>query len=188
MAEAEHLNIVDVEEFIATSVARERRADEKAAFQGRRAGAETALRAKRAEVEARAAARRSAGKPAQAVGGNGGPGLEMPPSYDALERIGHVVYGSHWEGKLAEDIGESDRTIRRWRAGEAATTPEAMASARHWAIKTAGKLLAAAGEDDLAGEVRAREQSMRLQGDERSAAKHSANVAKARAKAAKAKP
>lgn len=188
MAEAENLNIVDIEEMIERSVTRERRADEKNAFRERHAAAEAALRAKRAEVEERAAVRRAAGNPAEAAGGNGGPGLEMPPSYDALERIGRVVYGDHWEGKLAADIGESDRTVRRWRAGEAATTPEAMAAARLWAIETAAGLLAAAGEEDLAGEVRAREQSMRLRNAERAAARHAANVAKAKAAAdAKAK-
>ena len=178
---------VTLEELIAESVAKERRTEEKAAFRDRQDAAKEALRAKRAAVEARAAAERRAAGNAAEAGGNGGPDLEMPPTYEALERIGKVVYGDHWEGKLAEDTGQRDRTFRRFRSGEMATTPEAMAAARSWAIETAAGLLAAAGEEDLAGEVRAREQAMRLRNTDRALAVHAANMARAAAAKPKAK-
>ncbi|ACB24637.1 hypothetical protein [Methylobacterium radiotolerans] len=181
MAEAEHY---DIEEMIEMSVARERRAGEKVASKERREAAAAALRARRAEVEERAALKRMSENPALPTeGGNGGPSLDAPPSFDALERIGMSVFGTHWEGKLGAQAGIEERSIRRFRAGELATTPEAMARARLWAIETAAGLLAAAGEADLAGEVRAREQAMRLRNTERARAVHAANLAKAKAKA-----
>ncbi|MFF9550857.1 hypothetical protein [Methylobacterium fujisawaense] len=180
MADPEQIHI---EEFIATSVARERRADEKVASRERRSAADAALRARRAEVEERAAMKRMSENPAPASeGGNGGPSLDAPPSFDALERIGLAVFGTHWEGKLAAQAAIDERAIRRYRAGELATTPEAMARARLWALETAARLLAAAGEEDIANEVRAREQAMRLRNAERARAIHAANVAKASAK------
>lgn len=177
---------VHIEELIAESVAKERRADEKASFRNRRDAAGEALKAKRAAVEARAAERRAAANPAQDTeGGNGGPDLETPPTFEALERIGEAAFGELWEAKLGAAIGEPDRTMRRFRAGEMATTPRAVAQARLWAIEHAAALLHAAGETDLAGEVDAHLQAMRLRSEERARAVHAANVA--RAAAAKAK-
>lgn len=181
VAEPEQIHI---EEYIATDVARERRAGERAASKERRSAADAALRARRAEVEERAALKRLSENPAPATeGGNGGPALDAPPTFDALERIGMAVFGVHWEGKLGAQAGIDERAIRRFRAGELATTPEALARARLWALETAAGLLAAAGEEDLAGEVRAKEQGMRLRNAERARAVHAANVAKAKAKA-----
>lgn len=178
MADPEQIHI---EEFIATDVARERRSNERAASKERRSAADAALRAKRAEVEERAALKRMSENPAPASeGGNGGPAMDAPPSFDALERIGLAVFGTHWEGKLAAQAAIDERAIRRYRAGELATTPEAMARARLWALETAAGLLAAAGEEDLAGEVRAKEQAMKLRNKERAHALHAANVAKAK--------
>ncbi|WCS27970.1 hypothetical protein LOK46_14435 [Methylobacterium sp. NMS14P] len=176
---------IHIEEYIATSVARERRAGEKAASKERQVAIGAVLRAKRAEVEERAALKRASGNPALASeGGNGGPSLEAMPTFDALERIGRAAFGDHWEGKLGLQAGIEERSIRRFRAGEIATTPEAMARARLWAIETAARLLAAAGEEDIAGEVRAREQAMQLRNAERARAVHAANLAKASAKKA----
>jgi hypothetical protein len=178
VAEPEQIHI---EEYIATDVARERRAGERAASKERRSAADAALRARRAEVEGRAALKRMSENPAPTTGGgNGGPAMDAPPSFDALERIGLAVFGTHWEGKLAAQAAIDERAIRRYRAGELATTPEAMARARLWALETASRLLAAAGEEDLAGEVRAREQAMKLRNKERANALHAANVAKAK--------
>ena len=182
MADPEQIHI---EEYIDMDVARERRAGERAASKERRSAADAVLRARRAEVEERAALKRMSENPAPASeGGNGGPTLDAPASFDALERIGLAVFGTHWEGKLGAQAGIEERSIRRFRAGELATTPEAMARARLWAIETAAGLLAAAGEADLAGEVRALEQAMRLRNTERARAVHAANVAKASAKTA----
>lgn len=179
MAEAEQIHI---EEYIDMDVARERRAGERAASKERQAAIGAVLRAKRAEVEERAALKRVSENPALAnEGSNGGPSLEAMPTFDALERIGRAAFGEHWEGKLGLQAGIDERAIRRFRAAELATTPEAMARARLWAIETAARLLAAAGEEDLAGEVRAREQAMKLRNKERADAIHAANVAKAKA-------
>lgn len=91
---------------------------------------------------------------------NGGPALDETPSYEALSRMGRACHGPHWEGKIAEAIGESPRTLRRWRDGEGSPGPRTMAWCRQWALRTAADLLAAAGEADLAGDVRDRMRSL----------------------------
>lgn len=91
---------------------------------------------------------------------NGGPALDEAPSYEALARMGRACHGSHWEGKIAESIGESPRTLRRWRDGEGVPSARTMAWTRQWAMKTAANLLDAAGEADLAGDVRDRLRSL----------------------------
>ena len=64
-----------------------------------------------------------------APGGNGGPTLDERP-YAILERIGFALYGDLWHGKIAADIGECDRAVRRWRAGQGEPSPAALHRAR----------------------------------------------------------
>lgn len=45
------------------------------------------------------------------------PDLEEHPGL-AIARIGRACYGLRWHGKMAEDIGENHRTVRRWEIGE----------------------------------------------------------------------
>jgi len=120
--------------------------------------------------------------------GNGGPALEEEPSYEALGRIGRAVYGRLWEGKVAEALGEGPRTLRRWRNGEGAPTARTMAWAREWALRTAADVLAAAGEQDLADDVRARLQSIRRRAAEQGRVAHAAAQARGAAAAAAAPP
>lgn len=84
---------------------------------------------------------------------NGGPTLDETPSYEALAAMGRAAHGGHWEGKVCEHLGESPRTLRRWRDGEGAPSVRTMAWCRQWALRTAMDLLSAAGEADLAGDV-----------------------------------
>jgi len=37
---------------------------------------------------------------------------------DLLERVGNALYGQQWQSALARDLGVSDRTMRRWVAGD----------------------------------------------------------------------
>lgn len=37
---------------------------------------------------------------------------------DLLHSIGNALYGPRWQSELARDLGVSDRTVRRWSAGE----------------------------------------------------------------------
>ncbi|MCP1549443.1 MULTISPECIES: hypothetical protein [Methylobacteriaceae] len=97
----------------------------------------------------------------QPSGGNGGPVLDEAPSYAALARIGRAIHGQHWEGKIADRIGENPRKLSRWRIGEGAPSAGTMAWAREMALRTAADVLAAAGEQDLADGVRARHQAIR---------------------------
>lgn len=38
--------------------------------------------------------------------------------HDLLPQVGQALWGSRWQTDLAEAIGVSDRTVRRWVAGE----------------------------------------------------------------------
>ena len=40
----------------------------------------------------------------------------MPPT---LSTISTLLYGPHWQSELARALGVSDRTVRRWAAGQA---------------------------------------------------------------------
>ncbi|MDP4021177.1 hypothetical protein Q8W71_00950 [Methylobacterium sp. NEAU 140] len=66
---------------------------------------------------------------APAAGGNNGPPLDERP-YAILERIGRAMHGPRWQGKLAGDIGENERELRRWRAGIGEPSPRTLAWAR----------------------------------------------------------
>lgn len=92
-----------------------------------------------------------AAPPPPPAGGNGGPSLE--PAFATLERIGRVAFNDRWIGKLGEEIGVFDKTIRRWAVGEGVPSERAMTKARTWALTTARGLLRAVGEDDLAADV-----------------------------------
>lgn len=39
-------------------------------------------------------------------------------SPELLHSIGNALYGPRWQSELARDLGVSDRTVRRWSAGE----------------------------------------------------------------------
>lgn len=113
--------------------------------------------------------------------GNGGPALEVEPSYEALARIGTAVHGKLWEGKVSEHLGEGPRTIRRWRNGEGRPSGRTMAWAREWALRTAADVLAAAGEQDLADDVLARLQAIKRRAAEQGRAAFRAAQAEAAA-------
>ena len=66
---------------------------------------------------------------AEAARSNGGPPLDET-RYEVLARIGRAMYGDLWHAKLAEDIGENPRVVRRWRAGKAVPSSRAVAFAR----------------------------------------------------------
>ena len=65
------------------------------------------------------------------------PAEDAPPAVDASEieehpglavaRIGRACYGERWHGKLAIDIGEDHRTVRRWELGECRPTDKKLA-------------------------------------------------------------
>ncbi len=46
-------------------------------------------------------------------------------SASLLATVGATLYGEgdHWIGRLAEDLGVNERTMRRWLAGESAIPP-----------------------------------------------------------------
>ncbi len=103
--------------------------------------------------------------------------MEEAPSYEALARIGRAVHGQHWEGKLADRIGENPRSLFRWRVGEGAPSARTMSWAREWALRTAADVLAAAGERDLADGVLARHQAIRHRAAEQGRAAFEAAMA-----------
>jgi hypothetical protein len=35
----------------------------------------------------------------------------------ALKNVGEALYGEHWMGRMADDLGVSDRSLRRWANG-----------------------------------------------------------------------
>ena len=35
-----------------------------------------------------------------------------------LQEAGNALYGARWQSDLARDLGVSDRTVRRWSAGD----------------------------------------------------------------------
>lgn len=123
--------------------------------------------------------------PREAMGGNGAPPLDEP-GYRTIERIGQVVHGDLWHGKIAEHLGESDRIVRRWRAGDATPTPMAVARAKDYARHTALLLLAAAGEDELAEAVARRRADLSREASERGRALMAEQLARANLRKAKA--
>jgi hypothetical protein len=134
----------------------------------------------------------------EVIGGNGGPPLEDPepveeapipstpaaPTYADLERIGQIVHGTHWAGKIAHDIAVDQRQMRRWQNGEGTPTPRAMGLATDYALRTAKRLLAAVGEDALAGQVQAVIDRKAAGAVDRGRELHIAALAKAREKEA----
>ena len=58
----------------------------------------------------------------QAPTGNGGPDLDEHPG-KSVARIARACYGERWHGKLAADVGEDHRTVRRWELGECRPSP-----------------------------------------------------------------
>jgi hypothetical protein len=40
-----------------------------------------------------------------------------------LQRAGEALYGPRWQSELARDLAVSDRTMRRWVAGDGAPSP-----------------------------------------------------------------
>jgi hypothetical protein len=36
-----------------------------------------------------------------------------------LQEVGRALYGDIWQSELARDLGCSDRTVRKWNAGDA---------------------------------------------------------------------
>jgi len=44
---------------------------------------------------------------------------------DLLREVGEALYGSRWQSDLARALGVTDRTVRRWAAGEWQPAPAA---------------------------------------------------------------
>jgi methylphosphotriester-DNA--protein-cysteine methyltransferase len=65
-----------------------------------------------------------------------------------LAECGEALYGSRWQTELARDLGVSDRTVRRWAAGEQPMSPSACADLLRLAQERASLL------DSLAGRLR----------------------------------
>ena len=40
---------------------------------------------------------------------------------ELLRKSGEAIYGAHWQTPLAKRLGVSDRTVRRWLAGDSPT-------------------------------------------------------------------
>ncbi|MCJ2040950.1 hypothetical protein MKK55_18645 [Methylobacterium sp. J-059] len=89
--------------------------------------------------------------PPPAAGDNGGPGLRL--DHAAVAAMVRPIFGPRWEGKFAPLVHEHPRQIARWRLGEASPSERQQGNVRLWALRTAHRLLAAVGEDDLAYEV-----------------------------------
>jgi len=49
--------------------------------------------------------------------------LNVSPDAFLLRQIGEVLFGSSWQADLAEVVGVSDRSLRRWAAGEGNIPP-----------------------------------------------------------------
>jgi hypothetical protein len=98
--------------------------------------------------------------------GNGGPPLDQTP-FQALEKIGQAAFGTHWRGKLCDQIGEDPRNARRWRDGQGQPSERTVGWAKEWARQTAQALLAAAGEDDLSEAVARRQSDLKRAASER---------------------
>ena len=49
---------------------------------------------------------------------------------DALTLTGQALYGERWQTALAADLGTSDRTVRRWVAGQTAIPSGVMSDLR----------------------------------------------------------
>lgn len=66
-----------------------------------------------------------------------------------LETVGRALYGSVWQSELARALGISDRTIRRWHAGDTHPFPAlrselaALCKERGLELTTLSKRLAA---------------------------------------------
>lgn len=47
-----------------------------------------------------------------------------------LREAGKALYGPRWQSDIARDLGVSDRTVRRWDAGQNAIPPGVWANIR----------------------------------------------------------
>ena len=52
--------------------------------------------------------------------------LKTYSSADLLAECAKLLYGDRWQSALAEDLGVSDRTMRRWAAGTSAIPEDVM--------------------------------------------------------------
>jgi len=58
-----------------------------------------------------------------------------------LREAGEALYGPRWQSDIARDLGVSDRTVRRWDAGQNAIPPGVWANIRAL-LKERGRALA----------------------------------------------
>lgn len=61
------------------------------------------------------------------------------PMRDLLIRTGQALYGPQWQRPLAADLGVSDRTVRRWYAGD--PIPEGVKTDLLAAVRKRGAVL-----------------------------------------------
>jgi ribosome-binding protein aMBF1 (putative translation factor) len=59
-----------------------------------------------------------------------------------LREAGEALYGARWQSELARELNVSDRTMRRWAAGEF-SIPEAVSAELRGILKAKGMALAA---------------------------------------------
>lgn len=61
-----------------------------------------------------------------------------------LREAGEVLYGPRWQSELARALGVTDRTVRRWDAGEFSIPPEVVDQLRRLLMvqqQAAGRVL-----------------------------------------------
>lgn len=65
---------------------------------------------------------------------------------DTLRRTGEALYGSLWQSALARDLGITDRSMRRWLAGEHAIAADALGKLQQLVIARKDRLSALSNE------------------------------------------
>ena len=61
-------------------------------------------------------------------------------SRDLLQRVGQALYGERWQSALAADLSVSDRTMRKWLAGEHPIRPQIWGELRELVVERRGRL------------------------------------------------
>jgi rRNA-processing protein FCF1 len=61
---------------------------------------------------------------------------------ELLREVGEALYGARWQSELARELDVTDRTMRRWAAGEF-SIPEAVSAELRGILRERGMALAA---------------------------------------------
>jgi hypothetical protein len=68
---------------------------------------------------------------------------------DLITETGRALYGARWYSEMAGELGVSQRTVRRWAAGEFEAPPGVYRDLREIALKRAAHLKAIAASISL---------------------------------------